>query len=404
MMSEDNPYRHHTGLGETIDISPDDERLAFSYFDQGRESLYLGNLENGSTEQITFPETENHSHPKFTPDGEGVFYISAAEDRIQTLRYMSEWDAEPVHLTEPDMHVFEAVMSPDGGTIYYIAMPAEDLLASEGEKENFRDLHRIGIDGEGHEKLTDKDAFDMGALNISDDGKMLYYTESAAGIPMRAYDIAEGREMPLTSVNTPSDAYHVTFSPDMSSVAYTTVTNREDGGTFVYELFLKDVENGETNQLTGYNASVTSPAFFHEEDGIAFLAQENWPAEPATYEMMTVKSDGVMEPLVMDLPESEGGFQPGAVLDRMVNTATLTILYLSMFGLFIVYGHTHGRTYLPVILSAVLAALVLIGSFIAAFTNPWMGIGLMFVAVWLFGCAVVLLIFALIFKRLAPSS
>ncbi|MFP3360713.1 hypothetical protein R0K17_25710, partial [Planococcus sp. SIMBA_143] len=47
MLSDNDPTRHYTGLGEAIDVSPDDEQLAFSYFDQGRESIHVGNLEDG---------------------------------------------------------------------------------------------------------------------------------------------------------------------------------------------------------------------------------------------------------------------------------------------------------------------------------------------------------------------
>ncbi|WP_342387471.1 TolB family protein [Salinicoccus bachuensis] len=399
MMSDNDAYRHHTGLGEAIDISPDDEQLAFSYFDQGRESLHVGNLEDGSTEQITSPETENHSHPKFTPDGEGVFYIATVEDRIQTLRYLPEPDASPVQLTGSDMHVFEAVMSPDGETLYYIGMPAEDLLAREGEKENFRDLHRIDIDGEGHEKLTDRDAFDMSGLNISDDGETLYYASDSG---MNSYDIESGTEGGYLVSELPSYIAHPMLSPDGSSLAYTTQAGESDRGTFIYELFLMDTGSGETDQLTDYDASVRSPVFFHEDDRIALLAQENWASEPASYEMMTVaRSGGDMVQMNMSLPEAEGGFQLGAVLDRLVNTATLTILYLLMFGLAIIYGHMQGRTYLPAIASAVLTAFAIIGSIIASFNDPWMGIGVMMIAIWLLGCTIVLLAFAFIYKRVS---
>ncbi|CAM2821282.1 hypothetical protein GCM10007176_20570 [Salinicoccus roseus] len=402
MLSDNDPTRHHTGLGEAIDVSPDDEQLAFSYFDQGRESIHVGNLEDGSTTQLTSPEAENHSHPTFTPDGEGLFYIATVEDRIQTLRYLPERGADPVELTDSDMHVFEAVMSPDGETFYYIAMPAEDLLAQEGKAENGMDIHRVSAEGTDHEQLTDKDAVDMNSLNISEDGSTLHFIDGMRGAALRTYDIETGAETPFEGDPLPGEAFNVTLSPDGSSAAYTTMTNPEGGGTYIYELFLMDMGSGDTQQVTDYGASVTSPAFFHDEDRIAFLAQPNWPGAPASYELMTADHDGEeMVPLAMDLPESEGGFQPGAVVDRMVNTATLTILYLLMFGLATLYMHTEGRTYLPSIVSAALAAFTLIGSIIASFNNAWMGIGLMMIAIWLLGCTVVLLAFAFIHKRVS---
>ncbi|WP_271399030.1 SMP-30/gluconolactonase/LRE family protein [Salinicoccus roseus] len=404
MLSDNDPTRHHTGLGEAIDISPDDEQLAFSYFDQGRESLHVGNLEDGSTTQLTSPEAENHSHPTFTPDGEGLFYIATVEDRIQTLRYLPERGADPVELTDSDMHVFEAVMSPDGETFYYIGMPAEDLLAREGEKENFRDLYRVGADGTKHEQLTDKDALDMNSLNISEDGSTLHFIDGMRGAALRTYDIETGEEKPFEGDPLPGEVFNVKLSPDGNLAAYTTMVNEEEGGTYIYELFLMDMGSGDTQQVTDYGASVTSPAFFYDEDRIAFLAQPNWPGAPASYELMTVDHDGEeMGPLAMDLPESEGGFQLGAVLDRMVNTATLTILYLLLFGLSIAYGNFYDKAYMPVIISAVLALIAFISSFIATSSDPWAGVFLFVLSIWLLGCSVALLIFAFIYKRMVSD-
>lgn len=388
-------------MGESIDVSPDDASLAFSYYTNGNESLYIGDIETGEVEQAAVSDDGNdHRQPLFSPDGKSLLYLAADDEGVQRLHHLSDTDSEEsVVLSEADMHVFDMVMTPDQEKVYYIAMPREDFLAPEGEMEHGRDLHVVNIEGSQHEKLTDKDEFDMSGLNISDDGSTLFY-KSFYNDGLSAYDIEEGTESTILRGELPNDFYQPDFSPDEETLAYTAVDEKSEQGTFLYELFLMGVESGDVERLTDYNASVTSPAFFHEEERIAFLAQGNWPGEPAEYEIMTVSYDGGdMAPLEMRLPEAENSFQPGAVVDGMVNPATLTVLYLLVFGLSVVYCHPVGTTYRPVLISAAIMGSAGVATVIASFSNPWMGIALGMITIWLAVCTILLLIFTFIYSK-----
>ncbi|WP_411842430.1 TolB family protein [Salinicoccus sp. HZC-1] len=376
--------------------------MAFSYYTDGNECIYTGNIEDKNVTQVTSSGAEeDHRKPRFSPEGESISYLSADTDGVQSLHYMPDLDSDgAMQLTDGDQHVFSAVIAPGGKTVYYIAMPAEDFLKPEGRGENGADLHAVKTDGTGHEKLTDKDAFNMADISISDDGGTLYYSDFQDVRQLTSYDLETETEETVLLENISDDIYHPAFSPGGEYLAYTAVDDESEKGTFIYELFLMDISNIDYRRLTDYNATVTSPVFFHQEDRIAFLAQSNWPSEPSVYEIMTIPYDGAnMTPLALELPEAEDSFQPGMMADKLVNTATLTILYLLMFGLSIVYCHSSVRTYLPVIISAVITGMALVGSFIATLINPWLGIGLMALTLWLGGCTAVLLIFALIYKK-----
>lgn len=39
----DDPHRYYTGLGESISLSFDDSKLTFSYYENGKESIYMAN-------------------------------------------------------------------------------------------------------------------------------------------------------------------------------------------------------------------------------------------------------------------------------------------------------------------------------------------------------------------------
>ena len=393
--TDNGPYRHHTGLGESIDISPDDDQVAFSYYDGGRESIYLGDI-GGGTEEIAPTEEVDQTHPQFTPDGEGLIYLSRSEEGVQTLHLLPETEGEPIQLRDADTHVFEAAMSPDEEMVYYIAMPSEDLLAAPDSTENGRDLHRVSREGDAHEKLTDKDAFEMRGLNVSRDGETLHFMEES----MRSYDLETKETHPYVGIGRPGYIGVPTLSPDGASLAYTAQAGESDKGTYIYELFLTDMETEETEQLTNQDASVTAPAFFNDADRLAFLVQKDWPAEPAVYEMQTISYEGDdMAPLEVEMPETSRGVDFGAMVDKAINTTTLTLLYLLTFGLAIVYAERHGRALIPVAASALLAALAIVTMFLGL-SDPWRTIGMMMLSVWLLGCTGALLVFALLYRRM----
>ncbi|MCG1010796.1 hypothetical protein J4760_12270 [Salinicoccus sp. ID82-1] len=405
ILTPNNAYQHHTGLGESIDISPDDEHLAFSYYKDGEQSIYLGNLENGSTEEVVPSGTAQNSHPEFSPDGKGMIYFASQEDGVNILHYLPAPGEEPIQLTSDDMHVFEAIISPDGNTVYYIAMPSADFNQPPGKQDNGSDIHRVDIDSDSHEKLTDKDAYDMRGLNMSQDGETLYYAGSDAGEVMTSYDIETGEEAEYHVSDLPDYVSQPTLSQNGAQLAYVAQDGENENGTFIYELFLMNTESGETEQLTDYGASVASPAFFTHTNRLALLAEEDWPSEPSEFELMTVSENGGdLTSIDLALPQDGNGIGFWAFIDRMVNAVTLSVLYLLMFGLSIAYMHMRSRTYLPVIISAVVAGLTIVGAIIAVASNPWMAIGLTTLAIWLGGFTLILWIFAFAYRRMAGEA
>lgn len=397
--SDSDAYQHYTGLGESISISPDDSTLAFSYYTNGNEAIYTGDIERKDVTQITFPaEEEDHREPKYSEDGESMIFLSEDDNRVQSLYYKPDLDEEEtIQLTDKAVHVFSAALSPDGETAYYLAMPAEDFHKEPGQNENGTDVHMIHTDGFGHEQLTDEDRFDMRQISISEDGQRLYYNGFENGI---YYDIDSGMQKGNSEIAAPGEVYHTTLSADENYLAYTKVNDTSEQGTFIYELFLKDTSSGDTQRLTDYNSNVISPVFFHHNERIALLANNNWPGEPSQYEIMTVPYEGgEMVPVNLEFPEPDNHFQPGAFVDKLVNEATMTVLYLLLFGSSIVYCHGSGRTYWPVIISGIVTLISLIVVFIAGYNNPWLGVWFMTLTMGLGVCTVILLLFAFIYQK-----
>lgn len=407
-LNDETSYSYYSGLGSSISVSPDDATLAFSYYENGREAIYEGSLEDGEVRKLTEPADQDHRMPQFSPDGDGFLYLAADNADVQSLHHKTGETGESIKLTGTDVHVSDAAFSPDGRTIYYIAIPAEDFLKPEGEKENGADLFSVNAEGGDSLKLTDKDSFAMDDLSVSDDGTTLYYTEFDGVQRLMAYSIEEEMESTYLPQYISGDLYHPIFLNDEGLLAYTAVSeeSKNKGSLFEYELFLMETSTGETKRLTDYNASVSSPVFFHDENRIAFLMQPNWPSQPEDYEAMTVDyNSGETASVSLDFPEPNTEFQPSALAYWLVNPLTISGLYLLLFGLLTVYCQSAlKRRYLPAKVSAVLAGIVFVGSFAVAALNPWAAIGLFSLAAGLAVCTGIILAFAYSYRRLGKSA
>lgn len=404
VLNDHDPYENHSGLGATLSVSPDDAWVMFSSYESGREAIYKGSLINGKVEKVTEPEGQDHRMPQFSPDGEGILYLAANNDGIQSLHY---WNVEigdgPIQLTGLDAHISDAAFSPDGRTIYYIAIPAADFLKPEGEKENGADLFSIAAEGGNPLKLTDKDSFAMDGISVSADGTKLYYTEFDGVQRLMAYSIEAGTDSAYLPEYLKNDLYAPDFSGNNELLAFAAVSekSKKSGSLYEYELFLMETLTGETKRLTDFQASVTSPSFFHHKNRLAFLKQPNWPDEPAVYEAMTVDFDsGEIADLQLDFPEPKNAFQPSTIARWFTHPIIVPGLYLLLFGLWTAYSHSVlKKRYLPLKISAILTGLVFASSFAAAAFNPWAAIGLFVLSAGLAGCTVIIFAFAYSYRR-----
>jgi len=405
ILRDDDPYRYFTGLGENISVAPDDSEIAFSYYVDGKESIYTANPNGTQVEKITSSETHQDRRPKYSPDGEELVYLSRGPDEIQTLRVINQDGSEGRQLTDSEIHVRDAIFSDDGDTIFFVAIEAEEYNQGENSTEGF-DLFSIETEGGNRSKLTDADHFSMNHLFLSSDGDMIYFSEfDGEKERIYSYSLEDGTVNPEDMVNERS-FYQPDLSPEGNYLAFTEVSKEsQDSSLFQYELFLLDLQNENVERLTDLKTRVTSPVFFHKENKIAFLENTNWSQEPAVYQLMTIDIPTQnIETVNLDAPQSEGGNPFIQMLDRVVNGLTIVILYLLLMGLLSVYLHYYypGKAYLPSVVSFAIAILTFVASFaVATMVNPWFGIGLGMLAAGIFGCSVIIVLFIFIYKRFA---
>lgn len=191
------------------------------------------------------------------------------------------------------------------------------------------------------------------------------------------------------------------ISPDNGLVAYTTVSEEsKDSSLFEYDLYLKNLKNGDTQRLTDLNSSVVSPVFLNDKKEILFLKYVNWPKEPEEYKLMTVDLETKkLREIALKLPElKRDNFVMMKAVDNSVNGWTLGILYTVLFMLITLYIKPK-KVFTPAFISLGIGMLTVAASFVFAFMmDPWAGIGVGMLAASLLVCSAVLFIFALILK------
>lgn len=394
LLGDRDPYKYHTGLGSGLAISYDDQHIAFSYFNNGSSAIYTARQDGTDVKRVSNPDQVYHSNPQFSPDGSKILYLSRNKDRIQSLYTANVDGTNPKKLSDDSQHISGAVFSDESETIFFSSMPAEESLKSEGETKEGFDLFSVKIDGSGMQQLTDRDFYTMESLIFSADKKEIIFKDFD---DTNAFDL-EDQLVYAADFNDemPADIFHLTLSPEKNAVAYTTIAEEsKETSLYEYELFFKDLQNGETKRLTDLNSSVVSPVFFNKRNEILFLEYFNWAAEPEEYKLRTVNiQTKKLKELLLDMPEFEPGNFVMKAIDYSVDSWTVGLLYTVLFMLFTVYIFPR-RVFLPSFISLSIGMLTLAASFIVAATvDPWAGIGVGMLATGTLACTLILFIFA----------
>ncbi|MEZ4588224.1 MAG: hypothetical protein R2909_17740 [Gemmatimonadales bacterium] len=153
-------------------LSPDAGRLAISEGTSGRRDVWVYELSSGTPTRLTRAGVTNE-RPEWTPDGKRVLFRSDRDDQ----RGRSEIWWRPADLSEletrlagaDELDLYEAVVSPDGGSL---VLQADTAGA---------DLYVRGLTGDtALEKLAATPAIE-GMPRISPDGRWLAFVTDESG-------------------------------------------------------------------------------------------------------------------------------------------------------------------------------------------------------------------------------
>jgi len=304
--------RGFTGLGEKVDISPNDETVVFSHYENGDASLYFVPTTGGDAELLAEPEEgKSFIHPVFSPDGEKVVFIEQWDEEEQPfgeLRIIDVESRQIEELTNEGNHITEAAFSPNGDHLYFLQSSVyENYSPIASERPHGFDIFHMDIHTKEIEQITDKEFYSLSDLTVTPDGNELMYHSFRDDDIIVFYSLEnkiEKNSFPYGDDLEESIVSSPTLSADGKRVAFSGVADRDKNGTFVYEGFLMNMETREAEKVTSFREHVASLSFFNEKNHLLVTLDENFAAGYPDYHYWIVDLDNNNEKrFQIQLPE-----------------------------------------------------------------------------------------------------
>lgn len=264
----------HRALDRTPRWSPDGRRIAFIGRRDGRDDLYVGEVD-GRPVQLTFGRWDN-TDPDWSPDGSTLAFISQRSDEdlfSNSICTVPASGGKVTRLTHDDRaNDRSPKWSPDGRTLAFIS-----------NREDLDDIWLIEADGSDLRRLTSGPG-DKGDPRWSPDGAQITFTRVHGGsVDIQLISTSGGEPVPLVSggVNL-----HPRWSPDGGQILYLHADHAHEA-----ELWVTSVGSGTSNvsrQLTastgpshkGIDFSRPTVETFKSRDGMEITGHLYQPPRP----------------------------------------------------------------------------------------------------------------------------
>lgn len=246
------------------DVSPDHKQVVYSAF----PGLYIYNIADGSSQQITFEERD--SHAQWSPDGKSIIYVNNRNYFSALYRYDLE-SAEVQQLTDYQNDL-EPDWSPDGHRIVFTT-----------SRDGFQELYTMKPDGTDLQRLTNNVNLNDLRAKYSPDGKYIaYMTNYSVGDGTGEIWLmnADGSNQRQITDNDYDDRSPI-WSPDSRYITFIGATGKQKNAIYLY-----DVESDALEQIT--NPFLPSRQAVWSPDGkwLAFVLYSLDGQESQIYVMM----------------------------------------------------------------------------------------------------------------------
>ncbi|AFS77657.1 beta propeller repeat domain-containing protein, WD40-like protein [Gottschalkia acidurici 9a] len=286
------------GLDPSIDISPNDDRIVFSYYQKGVASIYTSKIDGTDVVQLTKDEEEKNSHlyPVYSSDGSKIMFISTPKSQTSlesSIWIMDQDGSNKKEIMKADGFINKAVFSPDQNRIYFSKSTSYKNFSPIARKSHHGfDIYSISIDGKDLKQLTFDKSYNLGSLNITPGGNALIFTkfeEYEETIYLLQLDGSKKIDTIEPKNLKKSSLYYPALSQDDKFLTFSTVSNER--GIFHYDLFIMNLETKESKQVTDLKSHASRPVYFHNSNKILFSQDMNWAKNPSKYEIRILDID-----------------------------------------------------------------------------------------------------------------
>ena len=268
----------YTGLGDSTDLSSDDQTLVFPYYQNGDASLYTANLEDGEAKLFVKPEEGfSYIRPIFAPHSQSIAFLKKWEEEESTYQQlMYKGEGKVRSLTEKKEIVLDAAFAPDGKSLYY---------TSEKNHNQFG-FFRINLKTGKTTTLDPREEFGFTSLHVVNNQKIFYHASSEPfkyDDQLKFVNLETDEQTPVRLESSyESEAGHgpalsyPTPSPNGDKIVFSDVASTTKNGTYRYDLFIMDSVGQNIEQLTNFQKYASSPVFFHNSARLVITLDKNF--------------------------------------------------------------------------------------------------------------------------------
>lgn len=212
-------------LSPSIAWSPDGQRIALAVKSEGRDVIYLIDVDEGDREKIEIDMDAIYS-VDWSPDGTRLAFQGIRGDHSDIYVYDLQ-SGDLINATEDVFSDVEPVWGPDSRTIYFLSdrqdHPARRVRSSDIRIWNYnyleRDLYSLDIESGEFRRLTKTEGVRESSPTPIGGGRLLYVSDASGIANLYELDLATLNARPLT--NSISGIEHVTVARDGSLAAFT---------------------------------------------------------------------------------------------------------------------------------------------------------------------------------------
>ena len=182
-------------------ISLDENRIAYSAFQDKRLHIFVVPVGGGTPQRITDDGEANDEYPFWLPDGQRIIYSSERDGVFQAcIAHLDEGRTERLNVDISDTLISD--VAADGTRILY----------QQSREES--DIWKIGTDGKNETQITSDSRVSIGP-DVSPDGKSVIFQSTS-----EAKHLLKSAVMDNQHINIAAPGIAPIFSPDGEKIAF----------------------------------------------------------------------------------------------------------------------------------------------------------------------------------------